>query len=133
AVPKVFAEPIDGDALLDAIERADHATPGARDAFHVVDIVQMCCLGQRSGAIQLVKENRNGLIFLRAGRLVHAETPGACGLDALFEMIEWEYVEFAYDRNMPAPAETITTAWQDALIQAATLHHERTIASPKQE
>ena len=129
---KVFPEPIDGDALLGAIERAANATTGDPDLFHVVDIVQMCCLGRRSGAVQMVKENRNGLVFLRGGRLLHAETSGARGLDALFEMVGWQYVEFAYDRTVRAPVETIAGRWDEALIQAVTLYQQpKPVASRK--
>ena len=67
AETKIFPEPIDGDALLDAIERAGKAGARSRDLFHVVDIVQMCCLAGRSGAIQIVKDKRSGLLFLRSG------------------------------------------------------------------
>src|SRR5215210_6409687 len=41
---KVFPEPIDGEALLAAITRAEMADEHAPDLFHVADIVQMCCL-----------------------------------------------------------------------------------------
>jgi hypothetical protein len=122
---KVFPEPIDGDTLLGAIERAEKATTGDPDLFHVVDVIQMCCLGRRSGALQLVKENRSGLIFLRGGQLLHAETPASRGADALFEMIEWEYVEFAYDRTVRPPVETITVPWDQALIEAVTFHNQQ--------
>jgi DNA-binding response OmpR family regulator len=122
---KVFPEPIDGDALLGAIERAEQASAGAPDLFHVVDIIQMCCLGRRNGAIQLVKDNRSGLLFLRAGGLLHAETPAARGLEALFEMIEWQNVEFAYDRTVRPPVETITVSWDEALIEAVTFHNQQ--------
>ena len=125
AKTKVFPEPIDGDSLLSAIERAENAVPGAPDMFHVVDILQMCCLGQRNGAIQIVKEKRSGLVFLRGGQLLHAETTGGRGMNALFEMLEWEYVEFAYDRTVRAPVETITARWDDALIEAVTLHKQQ--------
>src|SRR5207253_5483135 len=65
AETKVFPEPIEGDDLLSAIERAENAPPDAPDLFHVVDVLQMCCLSRRNGALQLVKESKSGLAFLR--------------------------------------------------------------------
>jgi hypothetical protein len=133
AETKVFPEPIDGDALLEAIERAQKASADAPDLFHVVDIVQMCCLGRRSGAIQMVKEERSGFLFLRGGRLIHAETSAARGPDALFELVGWGYVEFAYDRTVRPPVETITAPWDEALIEAFTLHkQQRTVTQRRQ-
>jgi hypothetical protein len=78
----------------------------------------MCCLSQRTGAIQMVKEKKSGIVFLRGGKLVHAETTTGRGSEALFEIVAWEYVEFAYDRTVRPPAETITSSWDEVLIEA---------------
>jgi hypothetical protein len=130
AVTKVFPEPIDGDALLAAIERAEKLEAAQADLFHVVDIIQMCCLGRRSGALQIVKEKNSGLVFLRDGRLVHVETTAERGANALLEIIGWEHAEFAYDRSVRPPVETITVGWDEALIEAVTLQKEhKTVGS----
>jgi CheY-like chemotaxis protein len=120
AETKVFPEPIKGDDLLAAIERAENAPPNAPDLFHVVDVLQMCCLSRRNGALQLVKEAKSGLVFLRGGKIVHAETTTARGRDALIEMVSWESIEFAYERSVRPPLETITAAWHDVLIDVVT-------------
>jgi len=121
---KVFPEPIEGDDLLAAIERAEEAPTDAPDLFHVVDVLQMCCLSRRSGAVQMVKDGKSGLVFLRSGKIVHAETTVACGRDALFELVAWKDVEFAYERSVRPPLETITSAWHEALIDAVTAQKE---------
>jgi CheY-like chemotaxis protein len=115
---KVFPEPIEGDDLLAAIERAENAPPNAPDLFHVVDVLQMCCLSRRSGALQLVKESKSGLVFLRDGKMVHAETTAARGRDALYQMVAWEFIEFAYERSVRPPLETIIANWDDILVDA---------------
>jgi hypothetical protein len=115
---KVFPEPIVGDELLAAIERAEETPKDAPDLFQVVDVLQMCCLSRRSGAVQMVKEEKNGLVFLRNGKIVHAETTTARGRDALFEIVSWNYVEFAYERTVRPPLETITSEWDEMLIAA---------------
>jgi CheY-like chemotaxis protein len=120
AETKIFPEPIEGDELLAAIERAENAPPNAPDLFHVVDVLQMCCLSRRNGALQLVKEATSGLVFLRGGKIVHAETTTARGRDALLEMVSWEFIEFAYERSVRPPLETITAAWHDVLIDVVT-------------
>lgn len=120
---KVFPEPIDGEGLLEAITGAEKATPGAPDLFHVVDILQMCCLGRRSGAIQMVQGPKSGIAFLRNGQIVHGETAGGRGKGAIDEIVDWQYVEFAYDRTVRPPVETITQPW-DALLVAAVERHK---------
>jgi CheY-like chemotaxis protein len=124
AESKVFPEPIEGDDLLAAIERAEKAPSGAPDLFHVVDVLQMCCLSRRSGALQMVKETRSGLAFLRNGKIVHAETTTARGRDALLEIASWEFVEFAYERSVRPPLETITAAWHDILVDVVTTRRQ---------
>src|SRR6266404_531825 len=125
AESKIFPEPIEGDDLLAAIERADNTSNDAPDLFHVVDVLQMCCLSRRSGAVQMVKDEKNGLVYLRNGKIVHAETTMARGRDALVEIVAWKYVEFAYERSIRPPLETISAGWDEILIEA--------VASAKQE
>ncbi len=115
---KVFPEPIDGERLLNAIERADGQRQTGLDAFHALDVLQMCCLSRRSGAIQFVQGSKTAIVFLLNGRIVHAERGSARGADALYEIVPWEAVEFAYDYSVRAPAETISTPWDEAVITA---------------
>ncbi len=122
---KVFPEPIDGEGLLEAIARAEAAAAGAPDLFHVADVLQMCCLSRRSGAIQMVKENKSGIAFLRNGQIVHGETTGRRGREALAEIVDWQYVEFAYDKTVRPPVETITATWDELLIDAVENHKKQ--------
>jgi hypothetical protein len=115
---KVFPEPIDGETLLAAIEHAESATDQTPDLFHVADIVQMCCLSRKSGALQMVKDSRSGIVFLRHGTIAHAETTASRGRDAFIEIAGWEEVEFAYDRSVRPPVETIHDSWDEMLIES---------------
>jgi DNA-binding response OmpR family regulator len=117
---KVFPEPIEGDDLLAAIERAEKTQGDAPDLFRVVDVLQMCCLSRRRGAVQMVNDGKNGLVFLNSGKIVHAETTEARGRDALVEIVAWQYVEFAYEQTVCPPIETITGSWDDVFFDAVT-------------
>ena len=112
---KIFPEPIDGERLLEAIETAAGAESGTSDLFHVLDVLQMCCLSKRSGAVQIVKEGHSGIVYLRDGDIVHAEGAVTRGTEALPEIAGWGEIEFAYDPSVRA-AETISTPWDEALI-----------------
>jgi hypothetical protein len=115
---KVFPEPIEGDDLLSAIERAENEPPNSPDLFHVADVLQMCCLSHRSGALQLVKDAKSGLVFLDDGRIVHAETTTERGRDALLEIVNWKFVEFAYERSVRPPVETVAADWSEILMDS---------------
>jgi hypothetical protein len=111
--------------LLVAISRAENTSPGTPDLFHVVDVLQMCCLSRCNGAIQTVQERKSGIVFLRAGEIVHAEITAARGQAALSEIVDWGLVEFAYDRTVRPPVETITKKWHEALHNA--VQHNETL------
>jgi hypothetical protein len=115
---KVFPEPIEGERLLSAIARAEEQRQTGMDLFHALDVLQMCCLSLRSGALQLVKGSKTAIVYLLSGRIIHAERGAARGADALYELVAWEAVEFAYDYSVRAPVHTITTSWDEAVIAA---------------
>jgi CheY-like chemotaxis protein len=124
AKTRVFPEPIDGERLLEAIETAAEAGPDTPDLFHVLDVLQMCCLSGRNGAVQIVRQTTSGIVYLRDGKIVHAESATARGTEALLEIVAWDLVEFAYDPSVRTP-ETISMPWDEALLQAVVRHKER--------
>jgi Domain of unknown function (DUF4388) len=133
AKTRVFPEPIDGERLLEAIENVAELGSEAPDLFHVLDVLQMCCLSGRRGAVQMVQPTRNGIVYLRDGKIVHAESAAAGGTAALLEIVAWGLIEFAYDPSARAP-ETISMPWDDALLQAIGRHKEKKLqegAEPK--
>jgi len=115
---RVFPEPIDGGRLLGAIARAEAQRQTGMDLFHALDVLQMCCLSRRSGAVQLVKGSRTAIVYLRQGDIVHAERDTARGAEAIYEIAPWEAVEFAYDQSVRAPIPTINTPWAETIIAA---------------
>ncbi|MEY2529187.1 MAG: hypothetical protein QOJ05_1277, partial [Verrucomicrobiota bacterium] len=133
---KVFPEPIDGERLLEAIETAASGRQTEADLFQVLDVLQMCCLSKRTGAVQIVKRELSGIVYLREGRIVHAESAISRGREALLEIAGWDNIEFAYDFEARAP-ETISMSWDEALVQAMVAHRktkgEMEPAAEKQE
>jgi hypothetical protein len=121
---KVFPEPIDGDRLIATIERSVRMRWDAPDWFHVVDVLQMCCLAGRSGALQVVRGSRVGAVYLNDGEIVHAETVALNGYPALVEMISWGEIEFAYDRALMTEKETLRGRW-DRLLSDALEENKR--------
>ncbi|CAN5496832.1 hypothetical protein BH18VER1_BH18VER1_15930 [soil metagenome] len=115
---KVFPEPIDGQRLLDAIAHAETQRQTGTDLYHPFDVVQMCCLSQRSGALQFVCGTRAAVFYLRSGNVVHAEEGVTRGEEALVSVAGWEAAEFAYDYTMRAPVDTIVQPWHESLTVA---------------
>ncbi len=126
---KVFPEPIDGERLLNSIERAEAQRSTGMDLFHSLDVLQMCCLSGRSGAVQLVRGTQTAVVYLLSGRIVHAERGTARGAEALYEIVPWEAVEFAYDYTVRAPVDSIKVPWHDAVIAAVNRRKDQSVGS----
>jgi hypothetical protein len=126
---KVFPEPIDGERLLQAIARAADAAAQGRDLFHAVDLLQMCCLSRKSGAIQMVFGDNIGIVYLRDGAILDAETGSAKARDALNEIVGWNAVEFAYDGSVTIPVRSITRSWHEVLIEAVLRSKQRKVTA----
>jgi hypothetical protein len=126
---KIFPEPIDGERLLKAIARAADAKAEGRDLFHAVDLLQMCCLSRKSGAIQMVFGQRIGIVYLRDGAILQAEVGNAKAKDALNEIVGWNAVEFAYDGSVTIPVRSITRSWHEVLIEAVLRSKQRKVTA----
>ena len=126
---KVFPEPIDGERLLNAIARAEAQRQTGMDLFHALDVLQMCCLSGRSGAVQLVRGSQTAVVYLRKGDIVHAERGTARGAEAIYEIVPWEAVEFAYDDTVRAPIPSINTPWDETIIAAVAGRKSQSIAA----
>jgi len=124
---KIFPEPIDGERLIAMIERSVRMVGNAPDLFHAIDVLQMCCLGKRSGGLQMVTGSQLGTVYLGDGRILHAETQSARGDDAVFEIVGWSEIEFAYDRGVNPPDETVKRNWDELLIAAIEERQRRAL------
>ena len=128
---KVFPEPIDGERLLKAIAQAAEASAEGRDLFHAVDLLQMCCLSRKSGAIQMVSAQKIGIVYLREGAIIQAEAGNAKARDALDEIVGWNAVEFAYDSTVTVPERAITRSWHEVMIEAVLRRKQRKVSAQK--
>jgi hypothetical protein len=89
----------------------------------------MCCLSRRSGAIQLVFNDKIGIIYLRDGAIVQAETGNITGKDELDEIACWNSVEFAYDGSVASPVRAISRPWHEILIEAVLRSKQRKVTA----
>jgi hypothetical protein len=124
---KVFPEPIDGERMLKAIAQAADASAEGRDLFHAVDLLQMCCLSRKSGAVQMVSAQKIGIVYLRDGAILQAETGNAKAKDALDEIVGWNAVEFAYDGSVTIPVRAINRSWHEVMIEAVLRRKQRRV------
>ncbi len=113
---KIFPEPINGERLLQGIAQVE-AAAGEGDFFHLIDLLQMCCLSEKTGAMQMVAGEETGVVYLRHGELRHAATARAQGMEALYEMLCWGPAQFAYEPTDTPVEKTIEVGWDAALVE----------------
>jgi hypothetical protein len=126
---KIFPEPIDGERMLKAIAHAAEEKAEGRDLFHPVDLLQMCCLSRKSGAIQMVSAQKIGIVYLRDGAILQAETGDIKAKDALDEIVGWNAVEFAYDGSVTIPVWAINRPWHEIMIEAVLRRKQRKVTA----
>lgn len=80
--------------------------------FPVLDMIQICCIAERTGSVTLLRGARVGHIYLEDGEIVHAETDRQKGKDAFFEMCEWDDADFSFQNGVMAPSRTIRLNWE---------------------
>ena len=75
----------------------------------------------------MVTGSQMGTVYLREGRIVQADTQSAHGDDAVFEIVGWGEIEFAYDRGVNSPLETVKRMWDELLIAAVEERQRRAL------
>nr|WP_320132242.1 DUF4388 domain-containing protein [uncultured Holophaga sp.] len=70
------------------------------------DIIQLVCQGAKSGVFHVSEDPKRAQIFLREGRIVHAVSHGAEGLEAVYAVALWLDGRYHFEEG---PVEVPTT------------------------
>jgi hypothetical protein len=95
------------------------------------DIIQLVSQGGKTGCFHIVDEPRKARIFLKDGRIVHAVTNEAEGLDAVYEVALWLDGHYHFEENGPAVATTITKPNPSILMEMHRRMDEWRVISQK--
>ncbi len=89
------------------------------------EIIQLNVHNRFSGCIEVHDEERQGLIFLRDGEIVHAEQEGILGEAAFYEIVSWPGGRFSLQENVATTRSTIKKSCQFLILEAHRLMDER--------
>ena len=93
----------------------------------VPDLLQFLSSHYDQGMVEI--SNRisadKGKIYFASGQLLHAETDGGSGMDALIEVLGWSEGTFRFHPDITAPGSNIGIAIQHAIMEAAVLSDHR--------
>jgi hypothetical protein len=92
---------------------------GQLQSISLVDILQLLHANRKTGELLVSRGRSNGVLYLRAGEVVHAETAKARGEIAAFDILEWDQGSFEYITTAVPVAATIRRSVPDLLMEAA--------------
>jgi len=106
-------------SALERINRliAHEGFTGQLAQFQLHEIVQICCLGMRTGRMTVTKGHESGLLYFHEGRLLHAECGDVQGEPAVGKIIGWRSGQFAFADGILADRESIQTSWDFLLLE----------------
>ena len=92
------------------------------------DLLQMLCLSGSDNTISVVSSCGKGLIWMKGGRICHAQAGEIDGEPAFFEIIRWKDGCFDIGPFQPAERDSIFKGWEHLLIEGIRQGDEEHIA-----
>jgi CheY-like chemotaxis protein len=88
------------------------------------DIIQMLCLSCGEFTLEVRSFTRQGNIFISGGQVIHCESEGLSGRDALFSLLADRSGEFDMKPGVAAVERTIYESWDSLVLEAAKTQDE---------
>ncbi len=95
------------------------------------DIIQLVSQGSKTGCFNVVDDSRRAKIYLKDGRIVHAVSSTAEGLDAFYEVALWLDGSYTFEEGDQAITPTITKPNASILMEMGRRMDEWRVISQK--
>jgi hypothetical protein len=93
-----------------------HSLIGNLNQFSAAEILQMSCLGQRSGRFTFKSGRGNSEIYLAHGSVRHAVFGELEGEPAVAEIFRWRQGRFYFEEGIISQTQTVDRPWAHLLI-----------------
>ena len=93
-----------------------HSLIGNLNQFSAAEILQMACLGQRTGRFSFKSGRGSSEIYLHHGAIRHAAYSTVEGEPALAEIFRWRQGRFYFEEGIISQAKTVDRPWAHLLI-----------------
>ena len=105
-------------ASTNAAEGTDpcHSLIGNLNQFSAAEILQMCCMGQRSGRFTFKSGRGTSEIYLHHGMVRHAIYDSLEGEGAVAEIFRWRQGRFFFEEGIISQVQTVNRPWAHLLI-----------------
>lgn len=94
------------------------ALRGSLDKVPLFAVLQMLEMGRQSGCLAIETDAGEGYLWLDAGRIVHAESPKASGLDAALVITQANVGRFDFAPGSPAPESSLSVSVTEVILEA---------------
>jgi hypothetical protein len=94
-----------------------HSLIGNLNQFSAAEILQMSCLGQRSGRFTFKSGRGNSEIYLHHGMVRHAAYGTLEGEAAVAEIFRWRQGRFYFEEGIISQVQTVDRPWAHLLIE----------------
>ncbi len=88
------------------------------------DIIQMLCLSNGDFTLEIRSFTRSGSIFISGGQLMHCESEGLVGREAMLALLADRSGEFDMKPGLPPIERTIYESWDSLVLEAAKTQDE---------
>jgi len=92
---------------------------GSIQELPVPDIIQLVSVSGKTGMFMLVRGSERGFIYLRNGRIVHAELGPLSGEEAVYALAIWSTGDFQFSPGKEIESVTIEKTNTSLLMEAA--------------
>jgi hypothetical protein len=93
-----------------------HSLIGNLNQFSAPEILQMSCLGQRSGRFTFKSRRGNSEIYLQHGSVRHAVFNSLEGEPAVAEIFRWRQGRFYFEEGIISQVQSVDRPWAHLLI-----------------
>ena len=93
-----------------------HSLIGNLNQFSAPEILQMSCLGQRSGRFTFKSGRGNSEIYLAHGSVRHAVFGSLEGEEAVAEIFRWRQGRFYFEEGIISQVQSVDRPWAHLLI-----------------
>jgi hypothetical protein len=93
-----------------------HSLIGNLNQFSAAEILQMSCLGQRSGRFTFKSSRGSSEIYLAHGSVRHAAFGELEGEPAVAEVFRWRQGRFYFEEGIISQVQTVDRPWAHLLI-----------------
>ena len=81
------------------------------------NLIQLNCMERNSAKLTIEHAGKYGIVYFHEGQIVHAEFDPDIGEKALFRLLGLPEGKFKVENGVRAPMSTITTHWNNLLLE----------------